>query len=96
MAHKVIAINGWWATVISSVLVTAVCSGFAFAFSMNNEVVAMKRDLQPIVDAKLTVEVPVIREQISQIKGTTQRMEQQQERMDDKLDKVLRQTAEGK
>ena len=89
MSTKVIAINGWWAGIISAVMGTAICSGFAFAFSMNNDVLALKKDVAPLMSANLTVEVPVIREQVKQIKDSTSRIESQQTKINDKLDDVL-------
>lgn len=89
MAHKVIAISGFWATVLTGVTVTGIGSGIAYAIGANRDFAVMQNDLQMLKSANLTTEVPVIKEQIISIKKSQDRMEVQQQKIADKLDKLV-------
>lgn len=92
MSHKVIAINSFWASIIASLMVALVLGGVSYALAAGQDLAVIQDQMQEIRQAKLMQQFPVVQEQVKQIQETTKRMEVQQEKITDKLERILQQT----
>lgn len=96
-AHeKAIIVNKFWATVITSIVSAAIIGAFGYAWSANADLEVLKKNVAEIKAADtqiqliiLKTDVAIIKEQLRGGAETTKRIEVQQTRMDDKLDKLL-------
>lgn len=82
MGHKVIALNGWWASLLASIIAASVVASAAYAWTANAELAVLKRDVSEMKQADLPVRLARMEEKINEsaIK---------QARIEDKLDKLI-------
>lgn len=89
--HKVIAISAPLATILTTVIASGLIGSISYAWAANAEMAQLKEKVDTIVASNITAEFPVVKEQVKQIKETTTRIEVQQEKTNDKLDRLLQQ-----
>lgn len=97
--HKAIVITGFWATIVTTLLIGAITSGVATAFNAYSQVEKLKEttailsnDMKEFKQANFPVQFAEMREQMRGAKEITTRIEDKQNRMDDKLDTLLQNT----
>lgn len=86
---KVIAINGWWASVLATLFTASVLASAAYAWNANADLRTLQSDVKQIKDANLPVEIAALKEQVKAAIESSARIERNQDKMDDKIDKLL-------
>lgn len=87
--RKALVVSPFFATILSSVAVTAVIGGIGYAWNANADLAVLQRDVKQIKDANLDVRISVMEQNIKSGAEAMTRLELRLSRMDDKLDKVL-------
>lgn len=90
MGHdKALIINKFWASVLASVIGSAIIGGVAYAWTANANIAVLQNDVRQIQAANLDTRLTRMEEQIKASAGTVDEIKKQQNRMDDKLDRLL-------
>lgn len=87
--HKVIAINSWWAGILGTLLTAVVIGSVTYAWNANAQLATLKTDVADIKGANLPIQVASLKVQVDNIVKANERIERSQDKMDDKLDKLL-------
>lgn len=96
MPSKPIQISAWWAGLLASLLSAGILGGIAYAVEANADLRVVQNDVKEIKDANLEHRLSTIDTRVARIEEqgkaaveTSERMEMQQRRIDDKIDKLL-------
>lgn len=90
MGHdKALIINKFWASVLTSVIGSAIIGGIAYAWTANASIAVLQNDVRQIQAANLDTRLTRMEEQIKASAGMVDEIKKQQNRMDDKLDRLL-------
>lgn len=86
---KVVAISSWWAGIFAVLMAAFICSTAAYALSFPTDYAMLKESVKIITDANLDKRMTVMEEKMQAILDTNRATQRQQERMDDKIDRLL-------
>lgn len=82
MGNKVIAINGWWASVLASILASIVFGGIGYAFSAHAQLEILQGKINSIESSGLP-------ERMARIEETTKNTDKSVDAISMKLDRLL-------
>lgn len=88
--HKALVVTDFWATVIATLMASAVIGGVAFAFGVASQTSALAAQVGELEKANLPTDMAAVKESVSGIKT---QIGQQQKQLDDingKLDWIIR------
>jgi hypothetical protein len=89
MGHKVVAINGFWLTVISTLIASGILGGIGYAWNANAAFSILQNDVDTLKKANITERLASIEQQVISVQERLQDVKNQQNKMDEKLDKIL-------
>lgn len=95
MSHKAIIISGFWASVVTALVISTILGGVStavYAYAQLEELkkstLTLRNDIEPLKAANIPVQLAEMRGEIKGSKDITTRIEQQLQRMDNKLDSM--------
>lgn len=86
---KTITIKPFFATVLSSIAISAILGGVGYAWNTNADMAVLQRDVKQIKDANLDVRLSVMEQNVRSVVDSINRVETNQTKANDKLDKLL-------
>jgi septation ring formation regulator EzrA len=93
---KALYITPWFAGILASIGVAFIVGGLGYAWNMNADLAVIQRDLKRINESNLDnrmslseVRLSVIESSVKNVVDSVGRVESKQDRMGDKLDKLL-------
>ena len=89
MHQKAFIINQLWAGIFASLLVSAILGGVAYAWQDNAEKSELRTKLEAIEGAQLPDRMVRIETKIESTNDSVRRIEAQQIKIDDKIDKIV-------
>ncbi|TVL97179.1 MAG: hypothetical protein CV087_22710 [Candidatus Brocadia sp. WS118] len=87
--RKAIIIHPVFATVLSSIAISAILGGVGYAWNTNADMAVLQRDVKQIKDANLDVRLSVMEQNVRSVVDSINRVEANQTKANDKLDKLL-------
>lgn len=87
--RKVLVIHPFFASILVALAVSAVAGGVGYAWNTNADFAVLQRDVKQIKDANLDVRMSVIEQGFRNVAESVTRIESNQIRTNDKLDKIL-------
>ena len=90
MSHdKAFIISKQWAGIFTAIITAGIIGASTTALNAYAQMEVMRKDVEQMKSANLEPRVTVIEQQVKYTAQTVQRIETSQEKMDDKLDRLL-------
>ena len=86
---KVIAVTPFWATIFSSLIATSIIGGVGYAWSANADFKVLQERVETLQKTNIEPRLTTIEQQVKNTTETVHRIENGQEKMNEKLDRLV-------